>query len=178
MKDFKTLVQMRRSHRKYTDEKVSADDVRLILRAALMSPSSMNQRAWQFAVTDNPEAIAAMAEAKESGGDFLKGAPLAIVVMGDPKTNPCCIEDGAIATTIMQLQIEDLGLGSCWIQMRGKHQKDGTPANKVIHDILGLPEEQEVLFVLSVGHPADERKPQNEEKLKWENVINKSSYNL
>ncbi len=178
MKDFKTLVQMRRSHRKYTDEKVSADDVRLILRAALMSPSSKGLRAWHFAVTDDPKAIAAMAEAKESGGAFLKDAPLAIVIMGDPKTNPCWIEDGSIAATIMQLQIEDLGLGSCWIQMRDKHQADGTPANKVIHDILGLPEEQEVLFVLAVGHPADERKPQNEEKLKWENVINKSSIDL
>ena len=178
MKDFKTLVQVRRSHRKYTDEKVSADDVRLILRAALMSPSSKGQRAWHFAVTDDPKAIAAMAEAKESGGAFLKDAPLAIVIMGDPKTNPCWIEDGSIAAIIMQLQIEDLGLGSCWIQMRDKRQADGTPANKVIHDILGLPEEQEVLFVLAVGHPADERKPKNEEKLKWENVINKSSIDL
>ncbi len=178
MKDFKTLVQIRRSHRQFTDEKVSAEDVRLILRAALMSPTSMNQRAWQFAVTDDPEAISRMAEAKESGGLFLKDAPLAIVIMGDPKTNGCWIEDGAIAATIMQLQAEDLGLGSCWIQMRDKYQKDGTPANKVIHDILGLPEEQEVLFVLAIGHSADVRKPQNEERLKWENVINKTGMTL
>lgn len=178
MKDFKTLVQMRRSHRKYSDEKVSADDVRLILRAALMSPTAKCVRAWHFAVTDDPKALAAMSEAKESGATFLKDAPLAIVVMGDPKTNPCWIEDGSIAAIMIQLQAEDLGLGSCWIQMRDKHQKDGTPANKVIHDILGLPEEQEVLFVVAIGHPADERKPQNEEKLKWENVINKSSIDL
>ncbi len=178
MKDFKTLVQMRRSHRKYTDEKVSADDVRLILRAALMSPTAKCVRAWHFAVTDDPQALAALSAAKESGATFLKDAPLAIVVMGDPKTNPCWIEDGSIAAIMMQLQAEDLGLGSCWIQMRDKHQADGTPSNKVIHDILGLPEDQEVLFVVAIGHPADERKPQNEEKLKWENVINKSSIDL
>ncbi len=178
MKDFKTLVQTRRSHRQFTNEKVSEDDVRLILRAALMSPTSMNQRAWQFAVTDNPEAIARMAEAKVSGGLFLKDAPLAIVIMGDPKTNGCWIEDGAIAATIMQLQAEDLGLGSCWIQIRDKYHKDGTPASKVIHDILDLPEEQEVLFVLAIGHAADVRKLQNEERLKWDNVINKTGMTL
>ena len=42
--DFKDLVQMRRSHRKFTDEEIDAEDVKLILRAALMSPTSKGQR--------------------------------------------------------------------------------------------------------------------------------------
>ena len=108
----------------------------------------------------------------------MKDAPLAIVVMGDPNTNECWIEDGAIAATMMQLQAEDLGLGSCWVQMRGHALADGTPANKVIHQLMHLPDDQEVLFVVAVGHAADVRKPQNEERLKWENVINQSSIEL
>lgn len=178
MKDFKTLVQTRRSHRKFTDERVTAEELRLILRSALMSPTSKSQRAWWFAVTDDPQTLARLAEAKDAGGQFLKGAPLAIVVMGDPSTNDCWIEDGAIAAIMMQLQAEDLGLGTCWVQMRDRKQKDGTPANKAIHSIMGLPEEQEVLAVIAVGHAADERKPQDEARLKWENVINKSDLTL
>lgn len=178
MKDFKTLVQTRRSHRKFTDEKVTAEELRLILRAALMSPTSKSQRAWRFAVTDDPEALARLAEAKDAGGQFLKGAPLAIVVMGDPHTNDCWIEDGAIAAIMMQMQAEELGLGTCWVQMRERGRKDGTTANTAIHDILQLPEEQQVLAVIAIGHAADERKPQDEERLKWENVINKSNLPL
>ena len=36
MADFKDLVQLRRSHRKFTDEEIDSEDVKLILRAGLM----------------------------------------------------------------------------------------------------------------------------------------------
>lgn len=40
MDSFKELAQARRSHRIYTDEPVSDEYVRTILRAALMSPTA------------------------------------------------------------------------------------------------------------------------------------------
>ena len=52
--DFKDLVQVRRSHRKFTEEEISGDDVKMILRAALMAPTSKSQRAWQFVVRQRP----------------------------------------------------------------------------------------------------------------------------
>ena len=137
--EFKDLVQLRRSHRKFTAEEIDAEDVKLILRAGLMAPTSKGQRAWQFVVVDDKTDLEKLADAKDMGGQFLKDAPLAIVVLGDPMQNDCWVEDGSIAAISMQYQIEALGLGSCWIQMRGR----------------GL---------------SDERKPQNEDKLKWENV--------
>ena len=170
MTEFKDLAQMRRSHRKFTEQEIDADDVRLILRAALMSPTSKGQRAWQFVVVDDKQDIEKLAEAKDLGSQFLKGAPLAIVVLGDPVQNDCWIEDGSIAAISMQYQAEDLGLGSCWIQMRGRGLSDGTSADTVIRGILDIPENLNVLCILAIGHKADERKPQNEDKLKWENV--------
>ncbi|MBM6993287.1 MAG: nitroreductase family protein [Prevotella sp.] len=174
MEDFKSLVQRRRSHRRFTDEEVSAEDLQLILRAALMSPTSKGQRNWQFAVVDNKRDIEKLSDAKDMGSQFMKGAPLAIVVMGDPKVNDCWIEDCSIAAISMQYQCEDLGLGSCWIQMRARGLSDGHTANEVIHGILGLPDHLEVLCVLAIGHAADERKLQSEDDLKWENVIIKA----
>ena len=171
MKDFKTLVQQRRSHRKFTEQEVSTTDVQLILRAALMSPTAKNLRAWRFAVVDNKADIVKMADAKEGGAAFLAGAPLAIVVLGNPDEDECWIEDGSIAAVSMQYQAEELGLGSCWVQMRGRGLSDGTSANDIIHGILSLPEELQVLCVLAIGHPAEERPMQNEDRLKWENVI-------
>lgn len=170
MTDFKDLVQLRRSHRKFTTEEIDSEDVKLILRAALMSPTSKGQRAWQFVVVDNAADIEKLADAKDLGAQFLKGAPLAIVVLGDPLQNDCWVEDGSIAAIAMQYQAADLGLGSCWAQMRGRGLSDGTSADTVIQGVLDIPENYSVLCVIGIGHPADERKPQNEDKLKWENV--------
>lgn len=170
MTEFKDLVQLRRSHRKFTTEEIDAEDVRLIMRAALMAPTSKGQRAWQFVVVDDPLDIEKLSDAKDLGSQFMKGAPLAIVVLGDPLQNDCWVEDGSIAAISMQYQAEALGLGSCWVQMRGRGLADGTSADTVIRGILDIPENYSVLCVLAVGHKADERKPQNEDKLKWENV--------
>lgn len=161
---------MRRSHRKFTSEPIDPEDVQLILRAGLMSPTSKGQRAWQFVVVDDAADIEKLADAKDLGSQFIKGAPLAVVVLGDALQNDCWVEDGSIAAFAMQLQAEDLGLGSCWAQMRGRGLSDGTSADTVIQGILGIPENLSCLCVLAFGHKADERKPQNEDRLKWENV--------
>lgn len=168
--EFKDLVKVRRSHRKFTGEEIDGEDVKTILRAALMAPTSKGQRAWQFVVVDNKMDLEKLADAKDLGGQFLKDAPLAVVVLGDPLQNDCWVEDGSIAAISMQYQAEALGLGSCWVQMRGRGLSDGTSADMVIRGVLDIPEELSCLCVVAIGHKTDERKPQNEDKLKWENV--------
>ena len=170
MTDFNELVKIRRSHRKFTDEEISPEHVQSILRAALMSPTSKSQRAWQFVVVDDKTDIEKLADAKDLGSQFMKGATLAIVVLGDPQKNDCWVEDGSIAAVSMQYQAEELGLGSYWVQMRGRGLADGTPADEVIRGVLDIPANLNTLCIIAVGHKADERKPQNEDNLKWENV--------
>ena len=170
MDSFKDLVQIRRSHRQFTDKEIDAEDLRLILRAALMSPTSKGQRSWQFIVVDDKSDMEKLADAKDFGSQYLKNAPLEIVVTGYPQENDCWIRDASIVAISMQYQAEDLGLGSCWIQMRGRGLSDGVSADEVIRGILNIPDSQSVLCVIAIGYKADERKPQNEDKLKWENV--------
>ncbi len=67
MTDFKQLVQQRRSCRKYTDSEIDAEDIRLIMRAALMSPTSKGQRNWHFILTDDKTTIEKLADAKDMG---------------------------------------------------------------------------------------------------------------
>ena len=97
MTEFKDLAQLRRSHRKFTEQEIDGDDLKLILRAGLMAPTSKGQRAWQFVVVDDKLDLEKLSDAKSLGGQFLKGSPVAIVVLGDPMQNDCWIEDGAIA---------------------------------------------------------------------------------
>lgn len=170
MSDFKTLVQTRRSHRKFTTEEISPEAVRLILRAALMSPTSKSTRKWHFIAVDDKADIEKLADAKDMGSQFLKGAPLVVVVTASPTEDDCWLEDTAIAAVTMQYQAADLGLGSCWAQMDKRGLTDGTTATEVVRGILGIPDDQRVLCAIGFGHPADQRQPQNEERLKWEQV--------
>ena len=171
MSDFYTLAQKRRSHRKFTEQPIDGDAVQQILRAALMSPTSKSCRAWHFYVVENKDILSKLSTCKDLGGQFIAGAPLAIVVTGNPNENDCWVEDGSIAAISMQYQAEDLGLGTCWAQIRNRGlQEQGLTATEVIRPLLQLTDDQEVLCIIAIGHPADERKPQNEDKLKWENV--------
>ena len=170
MVNFKELVALRRSHRKFLPDTVSSEDVRHILRAALMSPTSKNRRSWQFVVVDDKEKLSELSEAKDSGAQLISDAPLAVVVVGEKNENDCWVEDCSIAAITMQYQAEELGLGSCWVQMHGRTLADGTDTEEVIRGILSIPDNMGILCVVAIGHPADERKPQNEEKLKWDSV--------
>ena len=150
--------------RKFTEQELSQDEVVSLLKAALMSPSSKRSNPWQFVLVDD----------KEMGASFLKDAALAIVVMADPLASDVWIEDAAIASLMIQLQAEDLGLGSCWIQVRERFTAEGTPSGEFVHDVLDIPLQLQVLSIVAIGHKGMERKPFNEEHLQWEKVhINK-----
>ncbi|ETD21732.1 MULTISPECIES: nitroreductase family protein [Prevotellaceae] len=168
--DFNNLVRMRRSCRHFTAEEIKPEDLQTVLRAALMSPTSKGQQAWRFIVVDDKGLIEKIADAKDRGAQFMKEALLAIVVLGDVQMNDCWIEDGAIAAISMQYQAADLGLGSCWVQMRGRGLSDGHAADEVLHGILDIPENLQVLCVIAIGYPAEKSKPKAEERLKWENI--------
>lgn len=169
--DFKDLVQKRRSIRKFTDEELTAEQVQMILRAGLMSPTSKSTRAWHFIVVDDKDTLERLAQCKNAGADFVKGAPLAVVVLMDTQQTDVWVEDASIAAVTMQYQATDLGLGSCWAQVRLRGREDeGIPANDLLRLLLGYPETWEAECILAFGHPAIERKPQEEDKLKWEAV--------
>lgn len=170
MKDFSELIKTRRSMRQFTDELLSGDDVKLLLRAALMAPSSKGLHSYEFIVVEDKETLAALSQCKQMGSDFLAGAPLAIVVLADPAVSDVWIEDASVAATHILLQAEDLGLGACWIQVRNRQTADGRPAEEIVKSLLGIPEERGVVCIVAVGHKGMERKPQNEERLKWERV--------
>jgi len=170
MNSFSDLIKNRRSMRKFTGEELSQDQVVTLLKAALMSPSSKRSNPWQFIVVDDKETLQQLSICKEMGASFLKDAALAIVVMADPLASDVWIEDAAIASLMIQLQAEDMGLGSCWIQVRERFTATGIPSGDFVHNVLDIPLQLQVLSIVAVGHKGMERKPFNEEHLQWEKV--------
>ena len=53
MENFHELLLTRHSIRKYTDEPIAAEDVKTILEAGLMAPSSKRSTAWNFIVVED-----------------------------------------------------------------------------------------------------------------------------
>ena len=170
MDSFSELIRLRRSMRRFTDELLSGDEVKLLLRAALMAPSSKGLHSWEFVVVDDRPALEALSQCKQQGADFLSGAPLAVVVLGNPQVSDVWIEDASVAATQMLLQAEDLGLGACWIQVRDRLDADGGSAEDNVRRTLGIPDHLRVLAIIAVGHKGMERKPFNEDRLLWEKV--------
>ena len=171
MTSFNELARRRRSHRAFSDVPVSEEEIKTILGAALMSPTAKGLRKWRFVVTDSKERIEELSGIRQAGSQFLAGAPVVIAVLGEPEEQEMWVEDGSIAAVSMQYQAEDLGLGSCWCHIRGRESKEaGVSAESKAREILGIPARYSVLCLIAVGHPTDERKPQNEDALKWDQV--------
>ncbi|MCD8293556.1 MAG: nitroreductase family protein [Prevotellaceae bacterium] len=170
MENFSELIQKRRSMRKFTAEELTADEVATLMRAALMAPTSKRGNAWQFIVVDDKETLARLARCKENASQFIASAAIAVVVTADPVTSDVWIEDAAIASIYLQLQAEDLGLGSCWVQVRERFTADGTPSGEYVSQVLDIPQPLQVLSIVAIGHKGMERKPFNEEHLQWEKV--------
>jgi nitroreductase len=167
---FNDLIAKRRSHRSYAGGELDAEQVQAILRAALMSPTSRNNRLWQFVVVDDRIDLQKLSDAKEQGASFVKDAALAVAVLGCPAQNDCWVEDGSIAAFAMQLQAEDLGLASCWVQIRGRRLSDGTKSSDVVRGILDIPEDHEVLCLIAFGKKNKDLPPHDDDSLKWENI--------
>lgn len=170
MENFHDLIVTRRSIRRYTDVPLSSDQVATILQAGLLSPTSKSSRAWHFIAVDDKEMLKRLAGCKSAGAVSLPGCSLAVVVAVDSTLSEAWIEDASVAATLMQLQAEDLGIGSCWIQVRGRFTAYGTPAEEVVQESLGIPETITPVCIITFGCKGEDRKPQNVDKLKWENV--------
>ncbi|MDR0938934.1 MAG: nitroreductase family protein [Mediterranea sp.] len=174
MIDLNELIKRRHSTRRFTDKELTQEEVVTLLKAGLMAPSSKGKTPWQFVVVDEKQTLDILAHCKEHGAAFIAEAPLAIVVAADPSVSEAWVEDASIAAIMIQLQAEDLGLGSCWSQIHERTTPAGTLASDFIRALLDIPSPLEVLCVIAVGHKGAERKPFDEEQLKWEKVhINK-----
>ena len=100
---------------------------------------------------DDKEMLKELSHCKEQASSFIADAALAIVVMADPLASDVWIEDAAIASIMIQLQAEDLGLGSCWVQVRERsRQPECLPTSLCMEFLIYL---CSFRYFLSCGRP-------------------------
>lgn len=164
------LLKKRRSIRKYQEREVEQEKIDIILKSALLSPSSRSRRPWEFVVVTDKEKLQQLSQCREHSASFLAGAPLGIVVIADPEACDVWVEDTSIASIIMQLTAQSLGLGSCWIQVRKRMHNEKETAEEYIKKVLGIPENYVVESIIALGYPAEEKKPHREEDLLYHKI--------
>lgn len=151
------LLRKRRSIRRFQNRGIEQEKLDILLEAMLRSPSSRSLNPWEFIVVTDKDTITKLAQSKSHGSAFLANAPLAIVVCADPTKSDVWIEDTSIASLILHLCSTDLGLGSCWIQIRQRQFDDQTSSEAYVIETLGLKPEVNIEAIVAIGYPAEEK---------------------
>lgn len=169
--DFFEVIGQRRSIRRYKRQPVEPEKIALLTEAALRAPSSRGLNPWEFILVDNGNLLNRLSQAKADGSSFLKEAPLAVVVCADPAKCDVWIEDAAIASLLIILAAEALGLGSCWIQIRERRHGSGGTAEEFVREVLAIPQNLKVEAIIAVGYPAERRPGRQKDELQYEKVF-------
>lgn len=164
------LLRARRSIRRYADTPIEPEKVDLLKEAALRSPSSRNIDPWEFIFVDDREVLARLSTCKPHGAEFLAHAALGIVVCGDSRESDTWVEDCSIASILVQMVAQSLGLGSCWVQVRSRMFDEQTTSEQYIQDLLRIPEHIKVQCIIALGYPAEQREPLPAGELKFRKI--------
>ncbi|MFV0269572.1 MAG: nitroreductase family protein [Draconibacterium sp.] len=164
------LLRQRRSIRKYTAQAIEPEKLEILQEAVLRSPSSKNINPWEFIFVDDPALIAEMKNCKPHGVAPFTSAPLAVVICGNENLNDVWVEDCSIASILLQLAAQSLGLGSCWIQVRERMHSETVSSEKFIQDLFNIPENFRVLSIVTIGYPEKGREGKAFEELQFEKI--------
>jgi len=172
MDSFYSLAKVRRSCRKFTDQPISPDQKEKLLKSVLMAPASKRSNPWEFIVVEDKQALEKIANCKEFGSKLVNGAAMAVIVIADPAKSDVWVEDASIASIYLQLQAEDLGLGSCWVQVRRRKTAVGENSESYLKELLNIPDHFSVESVIAIGNKAEEKKPFDDSKIQMDKLFN------
>lgn len=168
--DLLDLMKQRHSIRKYTDERISSENLEKILQAGMLSASGRNRKPWEFIVVREKTVLEQMSLSRAAGAQMLAGADTAIVVIADAEKTDTWIEDCSIAMANMHLMAHSLGVGSCWIQGRMREAENGQSTEEFLREILHYPKHYKLQAILSLGMPNEQKEAVKAEALPAEKV--------
>ena len=140
-------VRSRLTVREFTDAPVPDEVVQKLLRAAQWAPSSRNLQPWHFVVIRDADALRRIADIASSGR-FIADAPMAIAIAMHNADRPDL--DTGRALQQMELVGWEEGLGTCFVGLRVAEQ------NRRVKELLGIPDNFELVTVLPFGYRANE----------------------
>ena len=147
----------RTSVRSYQDKPVEEEKIILLMRAAMASPSAVNQQPWEFYIVTDKNKLVELSKCSPYAG-CTKDAPLAIVTC---YRKSCTVPeyatiDMSACTENILLEAETLDLGAVWLGIASLKDR-----MECVRGILEIPEHLEVFSVIPCGYKARETKQQD-----------------
>lgn len=153
----------RRSIRKYKNIPVEKEKLEEILKAGLVAPTGHNAKACEFIVFEKREDVEKLIGIKKVGAVFLETAPSGIAIICNTDKAMTWIEDSSVAAYTIQLKAHNLGLSTCWLQLKERVGVDGRPSDEIFKELTNLPDNYKVLCFIAIGY-GDEEKPKYTDK--------------
>ncbi len=149
------LVQKNRSYRRFNpNRKVTTDELRTLVDLARQTASARNMQPLKYVLVNDERCsmifplLAWAGYLKDwKGPDELEQPVAYILVMRDNTINTKHYCDDGIAMQTILLGAVEMGLGGCMIGAFNKQQ---------LSNLLGIPEQFEVLNVIALGEPQEE----------------------
>lgn len=142
-------IEQRASVRQYTDEPVTDEEVRAILRAAMAAPSAGNQQPWEFYVVRDAGRREALAACSPYAKPCLR-APLVLAFCQrkDVRWPSMVAQDMGACVENALLEVTELGLGAVWMGIYPEEDRV-----RATGEALALPDGLETFALVAVGHP-------------------------
>jgi len=164
MTDFMELVRTRRTVRKFTEDEVSTDQLNTVLEAARWTPSWANTQCWEIIVVTRQDLKESLQQTLAKGNPASKAvaqAPVVLAICGRLKT--AGYYKGEVTTKFGDWLLFDLGLVSQTISLAAHSLGlSSVMVGLLDHDqaakVLQVPEGNELVTLMPLGHPAQEPK--------------------
>ncbi len=147
---FLEIARSRKSCRRFSDVPLSEEERESILEAGRLAPSSRKLDDVVLVPVEDIGLIRRLALCRDSSTTALETATFAVIVAADPDVCDVWTEDASIASIMMQLEAEDLGIGSCWVQVRLRSCGD-MQAQEIVKREASLDPRLQVLSIIAFG---------------------------
>jgi nitroreductase len=159
-------IEKRRAFRSLSPAGIAEDLLRDLARSAQLAPSCFNNQPARFVFVYNPSVLEEMNAALSAGNEWARAASLVIAVFSR-KQDDCIIRDReyhqfdcGLAVAFLILRATELGIVA--------HPIAGFSPKKT-REILGIPEEYQVITLIIAGRQAETINPVlSEKQIEWE----------
>jgi len=138
------LLLTRRSMRKFLDQDVSDQMIRLVVDMTRFAPTSRNTQGFYFKIIRDPEMLQKLSELRGSSSAPIANASVAIAICSDSEITKRHIQDACIGAYHFMLSAWFHGLGTVWIAAMDRED---------VKQMLKIPQDHYIATITPLGYP-------------------------
>lgn len=153
------MIFKRKSVRSFTDEKVSTDKIKNLIRAGMQAPSAFNSQPWEFIVVSDKKDLKAVSKMSRYARPAENAQKLIIVLGNTERDNvvmPMIQQDLSACTQNILLQAVAEGLGAVWLGFYPIEDRVNS-----LRQYFNIPEHIIPFSVIAIGYPKEDKEPES-----------------